>query len=206
MNTTELLARLYSAPLPQLLTQALAVAQQHSDATFEHWLRLELFGYFHSNPALKAADKVPGYRTVVGEHSDEFGRPLIISDPQLGFVNEIRVRWGVAELEELRSRGGHITVRDPFTADVIRKHLHVEVSRFSFDSRELTGVLSAIRTQLAEHLARHQHSPVPLVASNLPGRSEEIFEIKPNLWGIGINVRALGRRVSAWWGSRRRTR
>lgn len=129
VTASKLLKELDRAPLSQSMHRALELARRHSNAAFLHWLELELFGYFSSNPALSDGDTVPVYRTVAGEHGDEAGRPLVLSDPDLGFVNETRVRWGVAELEEYQRHGGHITVRDPVSADLILQHLGVEVTR-----------------------------------------------------------------------------
>ena len=206
MNTAELLAKADSTPLAQLLQQALRIAQDHSDATFEHWTRLELLGYFNSNPAMKETDTVPEYRTVGGEHYDEFGRPLHITDPNLSFVNETRVRWGVADLEELLRQGGQVTLRDLTMSNLLYQHLRISVTWFSFDSRQLAGVLAAIRAQLADHLLRYDHHPLPSAVAVQPTRAEEIIELKPNIWGIGVDLRALSRRVSAWWAKRRRHR
>lgn len=203
MSTAELLAQLGSAPLAQLLQQALRLAQRHSDATFEHWIRLELLGYFNSNSAMKETDTVPEYRTVGGEHYDEFGRPLHITDPNLSFVNETRVRWGVADLEELFRQGGQVTLRDLTMSNLLYRHLRISVTWFSFDSRQLAGVLAAIRAQLADYLLKYDHHPLASAVADQPKLAEEIIELKPNLWGIGINLRALSRRISDWWTSRR---
>jgi hypothetical protein len=146
------------------------------------------------------------YRTVAGEHTDEAGRPLVLPNPELGFVNEIRVRWGVAELEEYQRQGGHITVREPVSANLIRQHLGVEVTRYRFDSRQLVGVLSAIRARLAENLHRYTHVPVPAAGAAAPTLAhahDEIFEMKPGFAGFAINLRALHRRFSAWLRERR---
>ncbi|HEY0151053.1 MAG TPA: hypothetical protein VGB92_03585 [Longimicrobium sp.] len=164
VTASKLLRELDRAPLSQSMHRALEVARRYSDAAFLHWLELELFGYFSSNPALSDRDTVPVYRTVAGEHGDEAGRPLVLSNPDLGFVYETRVRWGVAELEEYQRRGGHITVREPVSANLILQHLGVEVTRYKFDSRQLVGVLSAIRARLAENLHRYEHMPATATA------------------------------------------
>ena len=93
---------------------------------------------------------VPEYRTVVGTRSDEYGRPLVIKDPNLYFINEDRLRQGVAELEKFSSYESDITVRDISKSDKLKEVLDVEVSRFSFHPTAVEGVISSIRSQMID--------------------------------------------------------
>ena len=135
---------------------------------------------------------VPEYRTVVGQHADIYGRVLMLP-ANLSFMNETRLRNGVEEMEALATSRDVVTIHDPHMCELIDQHLKVHVDVFRFSSVHLTGVLSAIRTELEDRLQalgpkiRHGDS----VAAD-PG--DEILELRPNLYGIGINLRALWRR------------
>jgi len=148
----DLITTAASAPLNELLLSTLRLAQELGNKELENWVRLEVDGYFDTNPALTEDVIVPKYRTVVGQHSDEFGRPLIIKDPKLGFINENRLRFGVAELEKIANRSEPLTFRDPHLTELIREHLKVEVSRYSFSPIAVSGVLSGIRSKLLDWL------------------------------------------------------
>jgi hypothetical protein len=100
MSIDALLERLEAAPLGSALRQVLHMAERHGVADVASWCRLELGGYWSSNPAMTTGVVVPGYRTVRGQHVDIYGRPLIV-DARLEFVNEMRLRFGVDELKAL---------------------------------------------------------------------------------------------------------
>jgi hypothetical protein len=105
--------KLGSAPLSQTLPHVLILARRLKHLELEKWVRLEMNGYLRGNPAMTEDVTVPEYRTVAGQRSDEFGRPLIISDPQLQFISEERVRMGVQELEHLARGTNMLTIRTP---------------------------------------------------------------------------------------------
>jgi len=67
------------------------------------------------------------------------------------------------------------------------------VYSFRFSAVHLTGILSAVRTELSEKLVALDRvsNAVPTSASV---EAEEILELRPNLYGIGIDLRALWRR------------
>lgn len=145
-----------SEPLSQLLPSMLTLAQRLDNPDLENWVRLEMDGYLRENPAMSDDIVVPEYRTIAGQRSDEFGRPLIISDPKLHFVNQERIRSGVAELEHLASSKDMLTVRTPIANKIIREKLSVEVTRFTFHPSAVAGVLSSIRSRLLDWLAEVQ--------------------------------------------------
>ena len=181
-------ADLYSRPVSELLARVIAFAHRGSDSELERWARLELHGYNASNPVIQASDVVPTYRTVSGFHSDEMGRRLVLAHVELGFVNETRVRWGASELEQLTARRDSISIEERETIDLIRRHIQVDVTRFTFDSSQLSGVLMAIRAELARRLpATHSNDARPVS----PANQAPIVELKPNFYGIGIDLRAL---------------
>jgi hypothetical protein len=156
----------------------------------EMWLKLELNGYWNSNPALQDGDEVPRYRQIVGQHYNDLGHPLIISQSDLQYVNTTRARWGVIDLEQMFKKGGSYSIQDPHMIELIRE-LGVEVTRFSFDAQQLTSVLSTIRTDLAERLdSIDERTEIDDPTSD----DEHIIELKPNIYGIGIDLRALGRK------------
>jgi hypothetical protein len=148
----ELLSKMTSAPLGQTLPLALRLARELGDKAFEKWVRLELAGYLRDNVAMSEDVVVPEYRTVAGQHTDTNGRPLLIQDPKLYFVNEYRLRYGIEELEKMAGRTGTLAIQDPQTIQIIREGLKVDVHAFKFSPIAVSGILSNIRHRLSDWL------------------------------------------------------
>jgi hypothetical protein len=74
-------------------------------------------GYFGDNPEVKSNTIVPEYRAIVGLWNDDYGRPLMIKDPNLAFINELRLRQGVTELEGIAAGTGPVSMREMDYAD-----------------------------------------------------------------------------------------
>jgi len=142
----------YTSPLDELLPKLLAFARRAEYPELETWVRLELDGYYSSNSAMTEDIIVPEYRTVPGIRTDEWHRRLLIQNPRLQFVNEDRLRQGIAELERFSSLDEHITVQDVSKADIIKETLGVDVTRFSFHPTSVQGVLSSIRARMIDWL------------------------------------------------------
>ncbi len=153
----EITKEAYSAPLSLLLPKLLTLSKRLEFQDLENWTRLELEGYLSLNPSLTDDTIVPEYRTVAGTRSDEWARPLVITDPKLHFINEDRLRQGVAELERFASLENDITVRDISRADIIKEVLKVDVTRFSFHPTAVEGVLSSIRSRMIDWLYKTEN-------------------------------------------------
>lgn len=179
-------------PLSKCLQQASYALGKREETEIQNWFRLELAGYLSSNKAMRDTTRVPEYRVVIGQHVDEFGRVLQMASG-LGFVNEFHLRQGVEELEEWARTRHTIRLQDPFSVDLIRQYFNIDISYFQFSATSLAGVFSAIRTEAAERLA--QVTPVHNGAVFKQDR-DEIIKLEPNLYGIGVNLRALWR---LWW-------
>ena len=174
------------------LRKALRLATRTGATELSRWCQLELGGYFGSNSAMGEDIIVPPYRSVVGQHKDLYGRILPLSS-ELSFINETRLRNGVEELEHLLSSRDTVSLHDPHMCEIIREHLKVEVFSFTFSSTHLVGILSAIRSGLESRLAS-----VTSLDSNdtRPAEpQEEVLMLKPNFHGLGIDLRALWRRL-----------
>ncbi len=139
---------IHNAPLSRLLRQTLSLAKSIGDQQIESWARLELDGYYTHNPAMTEQTVVPEYRTVGGQYSDIYGRPLILQDSSLQFILEDRLRNGIPELERLAKSHSMLTIRNPHTLEILKKHLQVDVHNFSFSPSSIEGILSVIRTKL----------------------------------------------------------
>ena len=170
-------------------TYELCLAEQSDDVA--RWSRLELEGYFNSNPAMGDDITLPDYRTVPGEYSDLYGR-LFLPPGNCGFINETRLRFGVAELERLSETRDHISFQDPGMIEMIREHLEVDVRMFRFNVVHLRSVFAAIRLELLTRLTSiaANRDPTPILY-----RREDVLMLQPNFQGIGINLRVLWRRV-----------
>lgn len=150
----ELRAKASTAPLSELLQSIIILAGEVNNKEVEKWAKLELGGYLRDNPEMDNDVVLPEYRTVVGVWTDQFGQPLLINDADLMFVNSYRLRNGVAELEELSKSDKPHTLSDPSFAAIIRKSLNVDVTYFTFGSREVVGVLSNVRTRFIEEIRK----------------------------------------------------
>lgn len=132
-NANSLLAWLLrcvpSKDLSRTLPKALRLAKLLGDKDFERWVRCELNGYL--KPHMNDTDVVPEYRTVTGRYMDIYGRPLMIDDPNLSFVNEDRLRLGVRELEAHAEKDGM---------------LYIQHAAFIY------GILDSIRSELLDRL------------------------------------------------------
>lgn len=144
--------------LTQLLNESLVIAKNFKNKELSDWVDLELNGYYDTTEALNEETIVPEYRTVAGQHSDQYGRPLIIENPKLSFVNTIRLRSGVPELEELSLKHDVISIQDPNMINSIKKHLKVSVISFNFSSSSIKNILNTIRTTLLKKLLDYNMS------------------------------------------------
>ena len=122
------------------------------------------------------------------------GRPLVLNDPKLAFINEFRLRHGVAELEGIASGTGTLTVRAIEFSQLIRDNLNVEVSVFQFRPSSVSQVLTNIKVRLIDHLASRREKINAMPDNQVP-QAAEILQIKPTIYGVGIDLKALWRRA-----------
>jgi len=182
----------------QTLSVALAAALREAvvadDTELATWLRLELLGYVEGTPGF-TDQTVPNYRAVKGQWCDEFRRPLVITDPEQQYLNEAGLRAGVTELESIASAQGQVVMGFPELALIIRHNFGAEVSQFRFSPQSVAQVLANIRAQLINHLATHRHQLEEVSTAVYGRQGEEIIELRPNFYGIGINLKALWRKI-----------
>jgi hypothetical protein len=174
------------------LRKALRLADQHGVDDLRDWCRLELGGYVVSNPVMTDDIVVPEYRSVVGQHTDIYGRLLVVPE-ELSFVNETRLRNGVEELETLLASRNVVVIHDPQMCELIQEHLEVQVYAFRFSTVHLAGVLSAIGLELEDRLQAIDPQMITDWSSE-PPKEDQILLLRPNLHGIGIDLRAHWRR------------
>jgi len=181
-------------PLSRSLPAALRVAIAIADEELASWIRLELMGYLADNPTMKADTVVPEYRGVPGLWYDDYGRALVLNDSGLAFINELRLRPGVAELEGIATGTGTLTMRPTEFSELIRNNLHVEVSVFQFRPSSVSQVLTNIKVRLLDHLTsrRGKISTLPDIQVS---KKTEILQLKPSVYGISVDLKELWRRV-----------
>jgi len=141
-----------SKELSTILPSVLILAKQLQDKELEKWTELEMNSYYKYNKALTEEVVVPEYRTVAGQYYDMYNRPFIITDPELKFVNEYRLRHSVSELEQLSQSEKFLSLQDQTFTDLIKENFHIEVHSFSFSATSIIGILDAIRTNLINKL------------------------------------------------------
>ncbi len=184
--------RLGREPLSTSLRKALRLADRLDAGELRTWCRLELGGYLASNPAMTDDIVVPEYRSIVGQHADIYGRPLIV-EADLSFVNETRLRNGVEELEALSTSRDVVALHDPHMCEMILEHLKVQVYAFRFSSVHLKGILSAIALELEDHLCT-LGPQTEVDDTRVSSTEDEVLKLRPNFYGIGVDLRALWRR------------
>ena len=170
MNTIEIYKSLLSKSKTEKLSEILPdfnyLAEKLSEKEMKKWGELEYNGYFNSNPIMDEKTEVPEYRTVPGVFKDFSDRPLYIEDPDLAFVNTIRLRQGIAELEDLSEKNGVLEIFDSNLTELIQKYLKVKVHKFTFSSSSVKSILSSVRAKFINNLISME--------SNINGINSEI--------------------------------
>ena len=195
MEVARLSRELIDMPLSRAMGRFLGIAEAVGNVEVANWCKLELAGYWASNPALNEDSVVPEYRGIVGQHVNVYGQVLHLSS-QLEFVNQIRLRNGIEELETLAESRDVVSIHDPGMCSMIKEHLETDVYSFRFSSVQVKGILAAIRVMLREKITALEKSATPAAvakASEVSGK-ESVFQLKPSLYGVSIDLGAIWRR------------
>lgn len=191
---------LESEPLSKALQRTYILAQERKATELATWLQLELGGYYATNNAWSTSTRVPNYRTVTGVHFNAYGQRLQLP-PDMLFVNTLYLREPVEVLESLKNTRQTVVVQDPDAIEWIAEHLKVQLATFHFDTVEVVNILSRIRSELISR-AQVLADAGPEDAKAKSMNEEEVIMLSPNFYGVGINFRALWRRVTSGRGSR----
>lgn len=194
-TTEELLRYAQESPLSSSLPIVLREEIASGNEDLARWARLELLGYYADNPAMTKETRVPEYRIIRGQWFDIYKRRLVITDPGLDFVNEIPLRSGVLELEGFIGTTEGITISLPEYVEMLRDKLHLEVNVFRFTSHTIEQLLANIRAQLLDRLATRPQKVAVAGTSASPIAEGEILRLQPNLYGFGIDLKALWKRL-----------
>lgn len=198
MKIAKLFKMVERKPLGVSIPTLLRLVENANTPEFATWLRLELLGYVAANPVMTEEVTVPEYRSVSGRWFDAYNRPLLLTDPSLSFIEETRVRSGIHELESFARSKGTIAVQVPAHSELIREHLDVEVSTFRFNTSAVPQVLANIKAHLLDRLVQNQDSLERVTNSSTAApQSDEIIELRPNVAGIGVNLRALWKKLNS---------
>lgn len=167
----ELNKNINTSPLSELLPLALKLSIELNANDFTKWLRLEYEGYFNTNTHISSDIIVPEYRTIVGNYVDSYGHLIRVQDPKLSFINEYRLRHGVAELETLIKHDEFINIQDNDLLATLNNNFHVDAYCFKFSPSCVQAILSSIRAKLIDYLSEIQISydlKPKLVSNNKP--------------------------------------
>ena len=195
-----LLDKAENRPLSAVLPKVIIFAESNGLTDLATWARLELLGYGAANPSMAASVIVPEYRGIGGHWEDEYRRPLIVQEGKVAaIVNEVRLRQPIGELEALIEGRGTIGLRIPELAATLQRELQVQVSTFCFSPATVRQLVANVRAQLHSRLAEVAPQ-VPHVLPRERGVADDIVELKPNFFGLGVNLRAAWRwaRRSLW--------
>jgi hypothetical protein len=144
-------------PTSEILHKALLIAKNTKDVELEGWIKLEINGYFNTNPFLTEATVVPEYRTVSGLYCDIYNRPLLIDDNKLQFINTTRLRNGISELENFKTKyGSFMKIVEAESLNLVREFLKVEVHYFSFPTASIDSILDQIRIELLDKIIQKE--------------------------------------------------
>ena len=160
-----LLQKASTAPLSELLPDVFTFALSTENNSLGKWVSLEMDGYFDESPRGTKDMEVPEYRTVEGRYSYEEG--IVGLSYRLRNENSVdsyRLRYRVAELEELAKKSEIVTIYNPKFGDSV-------VIGFKFDSSTVNKVLSEIRNGLIRRLHTIQLNPNLLSAGDSSGDS-----------------------------------
>ncbi len=186
-------------PLGSVLPRVIVFAESNGLADLATWAKLELLGYGPINPSMTASVTVPEYRGIGGHWEDEYRRPLVVENASVAaIVNEVRLRQPIGELETLAEARSTIGLRIPELAATLHRELQVQVSMFCFSPASVRQVIANVRAQLHSRLAAVAPQIPRLIPVAAEGASEEIIELKPNFFGMGVNLRAAWRRARRW--------
>tara|TARA_R110001583_G_scaffold194824_1_gene367225 strand:- start:1366 stop:1941 length:576 start_codon:yes stop_codon:yes gene_type:complete len=188
MSTKEIIKDLHSRPLSESLQKLLLLATHINDNELVKWVKFELTGYYGSD--MSEDDVVPEYREVSGYHTDDYGRKFIIEDEQLQFINTTRLRAGIAELEVYTENG--IIQKDQSTCNLIFENLNVRVTSFHVSGSQIQNLLTSVKCELIERVSKLD--PQKETKTITPDTNEDIIELKPNFFGLGLNLNALKRK------------
>lgn len=160
--------------ISKILERVIEIAKANNDHELERWASLEFEGYISTNKYFLEETVVPKYREVTGEHRDIYGRPLLVSDPKISFINSIKLPDSVPFLESLSKKSDKLlSFKDPKICEMLNKNtLGGEVCEFVFHSAAIDGVLNSIK-QEAIRRAEKYVSRRELMASETKPISQE---------------------------------
>lgn len=200
MTAHEIISNADKSALSTSMPNVLRLAESAGDRHLAGWCCLELLGYTASNPAMTETIAVPEYRTVAGQWFDRYNRRVVFEDPKIGFINEVRIQSGIAELESFIGAAGVIAMQMPANSEIIRQHLGVEVTTFRFSSAVIPRILAAIKRQMRERLATRETVLAKKAPECfLPTENGDILRIRarPGWGSSGMDLKALWRRLRA---------
>jgi AbiTii len=141
---------MYRPRICKTLPKTLRLTKLLGDKDFERWILCEMKGY--SPNTINATEVVPEYRIVTGRHMDIYGRPLMLEDPNLSFVNVDRLRLSVRELEAHANKDGILYIQKLANIQILKEELGVDVIQFAFNRASIHGILDSIRSELLDRL------------------------------------------------------
>jgi hypothetical protein len=195
VNGFERLQRIVEeSPLSRSMPAVLSAATLIDCDELAAWTRLELIGYYSDNPAMTDAVVVPEYRAVAGNWYDDFGRMFLIDDANLNFVNQLRLRQGVAELEGFATATGPLAVREIDIAAIIRETLKVNVTTFEFPVQGVSQVLANIKVHALDRIAAEKSALAEVVVPELKAEGE-LLQLRPGFHGVSVDLKVLWRRL-----------
>ena len=161
---------LSTRPVSYSLTNLATLAAAVGHDEIQRWTALEADGYFNDNRAAIEGTKVPDYRQVAGQYFDGFGRPFVIPDPQIRFIQQVPLRQPVAELEAMISHDGMLSLSDPRMLGFLREQFNAPVAEFRFAPGSVQAVLGAIRNRMHRYLVQlGDHMDALNAAGSAPG-------------------------------------
>lgn len=152
-SKVSILNSIYKRDLSDILLAVIGFAKKTKNIELERWAKLELHGWTEEN-GMFATEFIPEYRSVPILHYDQYGRPLIVRQKDLNFINETRIRSEIREIEGEISKGYDMIYvhNSPMTQD-ISKSLSVDVINFGFTVSSAKSIIDKVRLSVIEKLS-----------------------------------------------------
>lgn len=178
----------------KILERVVEIANVNNDESLKKWAYLELEGYYASNRYFADEDIVPEYREVAGEHRDIYGKTLLISDPELSYINIYRLRNPAIELESLSKKTENLlSIKDPHISNIIYKYFGVSISEFVFSPSSVDRILNSIKQEAVRRSEKY-------VTRNELTTIETNFKVREIVFPREITCSWLWRNIPIrWW-------
>jgi hypothetical protein len=140
------------APLSKLLPRFVALCKARGKPELERWARLELEGYWTTNPAFSRKTKIPEYRNVRHLYFGEDGAQIVFTNPKMKWMNSLPLHFAVESLERWAAEEGNIALQNFNLSESLASSGLLPVNHYEFSTDAVRQVLTTLRGRLQDAL------------------------------------------------------